>query len=699
MNRFLAKPRLIKRDCAPMRVASSSARPMRLIVALAAFAALSACESTQQPRQPTQSPIPVVDTAPRDPASLMALASRSRDSARAQLYLDAALAYEQLGAAAETGSAFAQIDARWLPVSSNTDYDLLRVRELFRAGDVRGATDLLNSVQTRLAGATNTPHRLALERTYIEYDRANGNFISAANRLMRMPAPPVYAADSAVGAGYDAGAALWQLISQASSAQASTAARTAAEQGNTVAEGWWLLAESLTGAFGERDARSRFLRWRQDYRNHPAAALPPPALRTLVDSPTRSQHIAVFLPLSGRLASAGNAVRDGIAAAYLDHRIALAGGSNASTELRFYDTAEDDMPSLLDNALAAGSTGIIGPLARDKVEELIALRPEIPAVALNYVERSPSPTSLAPSDQPTQAGVAVRQSEPTSQPEAIEQFEPTEGGRPSSDFSTSRQPTARTRSEAAPVLQLALAVEDEASEIARQLRRDGHERIAVLHANASWAERATSTLAAAWGASAAELMEARSLGSVQELTEQVGDVMLVSASEGRHQQLARALGLEVEFQPRARDDLDAVVALLDGRQAKALRPALRFHFAGDLPVYAASRARRGLRQADLADLNGVQIVQSAWDLGQTPLSSELNEALGSLPASLVALQALGVDALRIATQIDWLAAHPRTLEGSSGTLVTRRQQVRRQPGWAIVSSGELVPIPQVAAGQ
>ncbi|MCR9278416.1 MAG: penicillin-binding protein activator [Pseudomonadaceae bacterium] len=661
-----------------MSLACSSAmrfvKTRRLAVLVIALTALSACESTNQPRLPTQSPIPIVDTAPSDPASLMDRASRSRDAAQAQLYLDAALAFEQLGALADASAALALIDDRWLPITAEIDYDLLRARELYRAGNPREATALLDSVQARVRGITSNRQRLAFEQTYIEYDKAYGDYISAANRLMRLPASNAGTPDNATGSGYSRHAALWQLISQASQPQANLAAREAAERRDRSAQGWWLLAETLTGAFGTRDARSRYLRWRQDFPNHPAAALPPPALKALIDTPASGQSIAVLLPLSGRLASAGNAVRDGIAAAYLDNRIALAGGSQASVELRFYDTAEDDISNLLDSALAAGSSAIIGPLARENVEAIIALNPPIPVLALNYVElntierKAPVQTnSFDSSELPGQARPPVQA------PQAP------------------REPS--------PILQLALAIEDEASEIARQLRRDGHERVAVLHTTSSWAERATATLADAWGNSPFELMEARSLRSVQELTEQVGDVMLVDASEARHSQLSRALGLEVEFQPRARDDLDAVVALLDGRQAKALRPALRFHFAGELPVYAASRARRGLRQSDLADLNGMQIVQSGWDLGQTPLSQELNSALGDLPASLVALQALGVDALRIASQLEWFAAYPRTLEGSSGHLVTRGVQVRRQPGWAVVSSGSLTPMPTIVAGQ
>ncbi|CAN0587769.1 unnamed protein product, partial [Laminaria digitata] len=203
---------------------------------------------------------------------------------------------------------------------------------------------------------------------------------------------------------------------------------------------------------------------------------------------------------SGRLANAGNAVRDGIAAAYLDNRIALAGGSNASVELRFYDTAEDDMTSLLDNALAAGSSAIIGPLARGNVEELMALQPRIPVLALNYVERSQTSRTETPvqTNSLIAGEIPVRESQQASQQRDAQNGVTQIGNADST--ARERYPATQMQMPGAPAafLQLALAVEDEASEIVRQLRRDGHERIAVLHASSSWAERASATLAQAW---------------------------------------------------------------------------------------------------------------------------------------------------------------------------------------------------------
>ena len=79
------------------------------------------------------------------------------------------------------------------------------------------------------------------------------------------------------------------------------------------------------------------------------------------------------------------------------------------------------------------------------------------------------------------------------------------------------------------------------------------------------------------------------------ITESVGTAMHVAGSQSRRDELARLLGEELEFLPRAREDVDAVVALIDNTEANALVPALRFHFASDLPVYASSQTTRAVR--------------------------------------------------------------------------------------------------------
>ena len=74
--------------------------------------------------------------------------------------------------------------------------------------------------------------------------------------------------------------------------------------------------------------------------------------------------------------------------------------------------------------------------------------------------------------------------------------------------------------------------------------------------------------AASWSTRAAEAYEASwpypitraSFTDIKGLTEAVGEAMQVAASQARRDQMANILGQQLEFLPRARKDLDAVVA-------------------------------------------------------------------------------------------------------------------------------------------
>ena len=81
-------------------------------------------------------------------------------------------------------------------------------------------------------------------------------------------------------------------------------------------------------------------------------------------------------------------------------------------------------------------------------------------------------------------------------------------------------------------------------------------------------------------------------GDLKQLTNAVGQIMEVSASTSRKERIASLLGEPLEFLPRARQDLDAVLALTTGFESAALTPALQFHFAEHLPVYATSQSLR-----------------------------------------------------------------------------------------------------------
>jgi outer membrane PBP1 activator LpoA protein len=154
--------------------------------------------------------------------------------------------------------------------------------------------------------------------------------------------------------------------------------------------------------------------------------------------------------------------------------------------------------------------------------------------------------------------------------------------------------------------------------------------------------------------------------------------MGVEASQNRRDQLAKLLDEEIEFLPRERKDIDAVVTFTDGLESKALVPALKFHFADELPVFATSQTARA---ADLGALAGFQVTELPLLAEPRAIGQNLSAAFKLADSPLVELYALGLDAYRLATWTQWfqqnraaLAADTAvTLEAASGTLTLSRE--------------------------
>ena len=149
-----------------------------------------------------------------------------------------------------------------------------------------------------------------------------------------------------------------------------------------VVAGWLelgrILADAKSGALG---AQRRLQAWRGRYPTHPASES---LWKSAPERPAlpggRPQQVALLLPLSGRTAAAGGAVRDGFLGAYYDD------GGSARPRVRVYDVAERDAPSAYLQALADGSDFVVGPLTREEVAALATLADGRAAtLALNFL--------------------------------------------------------------------------------------------------------------------------------------------------------------------------------------------------------------------------------------------------------------------------------------------------------------------------
>lgn len=95
------------------------------------------------------------------------------------------------------------------------------------------------------------------------------------------------------------------------------------------------------------------------------------------------QQVALLLPLSGPLAAAGNAIRQGFFAAYFQ----ASHGAHPLPPIKVYDTAGtvDGALTAYQQAVADGATLVVGPLTRDGVNAILG-QPALPAavLALNH---------------------------------------------------------------------------------------------------------------------------------------------------------------------------------------------------------------------------------------------------------------------------------------------------------------------------
>ena len=279
-------------------------------------------------------------------------------------------------------------------------------------------------------------------------------------------------------------------------------------------------------------------------------------------------------------------------------------GQPKDQRVTLYDTSGGAIDAY-DRATAGGADVVVGPLDKDAVADIFALAPRLPLVALN----NPFPQTEAPRN----------------------------------------------------AVHLALPVEDQAAAIRAAMAKRRLQRVIVFENETPSAARASASLA---GDAGLDIVATGKLGDMAAITDVAAEALAVAQSAARHAALERLVGAELKFTPRRRDDVDAIVAFVEADELLALKPALDFHFAGDLPLYAWSRAPRG---DAAARIRGVRVCDMPWRLFPDALHAQASVAFPPARADSP-MFALGVDGYRVANQLARMTAHGESIAGSTGLL-------------------------------
>ena len=414
-------------------------------------------------------------------------------------------------------------------------------------------------------------------------------------------------------------------------------------------------------------------------RNHPGHPVNESNYADLVDRyralyPVPAK-VAVLLPTKGSLEGTASAIRDGIVSAYLDHP--------GDAELRFY--ASGDSP---ESAIAAymqarndGATQLIGPLDLDSTRALSTLSSlTTPILLLN--DKASSASILNGADMP--AGEADSLPSPPGN-DAKTPARETDSLLPSRT-SNSSMPTGMVNS-------LLLSQTEEAEAIAERALSQGFKRAVVFVPDTDWGTRVEQAFSSTFSQGNGRIIAlSRFSRDSNDQSEMLTRLLRIEESKQRDTELRSWLGVAMDFEPSRRDDFDFIFMAASPTEGRELKPLLRFHDVGDVPVFAMGRVYSGeVDPTADQDLNGVVFPSTRWHLQAAKAKAAMpKSARGGAYGNYFAL---GEDAWRL---LPWLSLMQKDrdllLPGELGDLhLGSDGRVYREPAWAQFNSGKPTP--------
>jgi len=361
---------------------------------------------------------------------------------------------------------------------------------------------------------------------------------------------------------------------------------------------------------------------------------------------THPEKIALLLPMSGNFAGPAEIIRDGFFAAHFNKKT-----NQPPPSIRLYDTTANGRSAVeqYQQAIDDGADFIVGPLNKVNVESLINNRinegdAAVPTLTLNY----------------------------------------------------SGNPEAFTKN----LYQFGLAPEDEARQLAERAWLDGYNQALAIVPEGEWGARILRAFNDSWEALNGTMAEQQTYASSKnDFSEPLRNLLNIDESQRRKKDLQQLLGTQLKFEPRRRQDADFILMVAFPRQARLIKPQLKFHYAGDLPVYATSHLYSGhLDKEANRDLDQITFCDIPWVLSRNREENELNQRIQQLwpekNNQYTRFYAMGIDAYNLIPQVGHMATFRyERYRGETGTLsLDESNRIYRQLPWARFKRGIARPL-------
>jgi len=389
--------------------------------------------------------------------------------------------------------------------------------------------------------------------------------------------------------------------------------------------------------------RQAVQQWQRAYPRHPAD-------RQMIESLLNRQQqdvalpkrIALLLPFSSKFGKAAEAIRDGVLAAYYNRHM-----KNLQS-LRIYDVSSNsgDVLTIYQEAVAEGADFIVGPLDKAAITRIATSKPlPVPTLALNYALQDNIPANL---------------------------------------------------------YQFGLSPEEEARQVAERTWLDGYVNAVTLTPSGPWGDRVVQAFNQRWAEIGGQIVSQESYNPAdKDFSRPIRRLLNIDDSQRRYRSLSRLLNRKLKYTPRRRQDIDFVFMAAYPRQARQIRPQLKFYHASDVPVYATSHVFTGnLNPARDRDMDGLMFGDMPWVLADSThprtLRNKIEPDISRAGHSLQRLYALGIDAYNIIAGLNTLKKYTyERFDGETGSLsLDLKQQIHRQLTWVKFVKGRPLRLDQ-----
>lgn len=476
---------------------------------------------------------------------------------------------------------------------------------------------------------------------------------------------------------------LWRWYSRLNSQQQNSLNR----QGGLINDISTLFSMIQDSSINDTVRQSSIKQWLAQKSSATISTHPPQQLkRYLALERSKQGQIAVLLPLSGRLSSQGEAIKQGMLSAYLREVGESANNtSQQSNQLVFIDTGSNtDMPTSVNAELLTSFDMIIGPLLKSHVARVDSFGiPQLKQVVLNKAESDSQASANSDKNNDNHSNVSTLSN------------------------------LAESSATASITAYFALSPEQEAEQLVLLMRKRNIASPILIRDNSVVSDRMASAFIQAWENTEPKIDLANTntqrKTNIQEITFTSNKSMRVGItsaldvlqSQQRIKQLENLSQERVYSVTRNRRDIDAFVVFSRPDELELINPIIESSISlftnEQLPVFASSysydhkqskNSQRDLRNLVFVDMPWL-IENSNGNRRNDELSRQVDELFNQPPSAFLRLFAFGYDALAVADNLAQLSIFDHMkIDGLSGTLsLDGSLELNRELAWFAITEG------------